>query len=142
MKHIGFLRPSSFVAAVALALGLSSCVIGVETSGSGASTSAVPAVEVQLRVDAAGAEVSLQRVEYQVGGTSRTVDTSALPWAATVRASPGDSIYLNVAASAARGGTVTISYEALRDGRVVARGSRACDQVGCPGLELRGQIPR
>lgn len=138
-----FLRPGALLAFVVLVLTLSACVIGVDTpSNQGVTSNAPASVDVELRVESSGGEASLQSVRYQVGSQSRTIDGARLPWSTRVRANVGDTIVLSADASAARGATVTIRYQVFRDGRVVAQGSRSCDQIGCPGLQLTGRIPR
>lgn len=138
-----FRIPMVAVCAALLALALSSCVLTVD-GANGASSSAVTSqpARVLLRIEGSGSTTSLDRVEYRVGGVARVDASPTLPWSGSVTGSGGDTIFFTAEASAARGSTVTMTYEVERGGRIVARGRRTCDQVGCPTFELRGTVPR
>lgn len=122
-----------------LALTLSACVIGIDGTG-GVSTAS--AVQVVFRVEAQGPNVNVERVSLRAGTFERTVELPALPWSLTVSARPGDTVAIAAAASAARGSTITLSYQIVEAGRVIGSGTRTCDQIGCPSFNLQGTVRR
>ena len=120
-----------------LSIGLSGCIIGVTEDG-GFGSQGGGSIAVLYRVELSG-NAFVYSVQWFEGGRTQTENISS-NWSRTVRANPGDPIYITADASAS-GGTVRISYEATRNGQVVARSLLNCQQAPCTNFVLQDSLP-
>ncbi len=124
--------------ALLLSFGLTGCIVGV-TDGSGLSSQGSSgSVVVVYRVELSG-NASLNSVQWLENGSTQMQITNT-NFTRTIRANPGDTIYLTADASAP-GGTVRLSYEATRGGEVIGRSLINCDQASCPNFVLQDTLP-
>lgn len=123
--------------ALFLSVGLTGCIIGVTEGGVG-SQGGGGSVAVLYRVELSG-NAFVYSVQWYENGSTRTENISS-NWSRTVRANPGDPIYITADASAS-GGTVRISYEATKDGQIVGRSLLNCQQSACTNFVLQDSIP-
>lgn len=140
MSRIPFRTLASLLLLVGLALGLGGCVVAVD--GTSGSTGAFGrGTEVRLYVEAEGRGATVRAIRYRVGGEAQSVGDPTLPWRMRLPGAAGDAIFIRSTASAPEGSRVTLRYEVLRSGRVVARDALTCEEVGCPAFQLVGEVP-